>query len=88
MVQPPLVLRFNLGIDINIPSAPFVTPPKPKYNLGMNLNIPGTMLPSLPALHTQQLFNLGFPLPTQQPVPMSFNLYAAIKHTAANHKGI
>ncbi|KAG1737447.1 hypothetical protein EDB19DRAFT_1829549 [Suillus lakei] len=74
MAQPPLVLRLNLGMDIDILAAPSVPSPKLKYNLGMNLNVSGTVLPSSPAVHTQQLFNLGFPLPAQQPAPMPFNL--------------
>ncbi|KAG1719568.1 hypothetical protein EDB19DRAFT_1918745 [Suillus lakei] len=73
MAQPPLVLRLNLGMDIDILAAPSALPPKP-YNLGMNLNIPGTVPPSSLAVHTQQPFNLGFPLPAQQLAPMPFNL--------------
>ncbi|KAG1726667.1 hypothetical protein EDB19DRAFT_1914529 [Suillus lakei] len=60
-------------MDIDIPAAPSAPPPK-LYNLGMNLNIPGTTPPSSPAVHTQQPFNLGFPLPAQQLAPMPFNL--------------
>ncbi|KAG1792284.1 uncharacterized protein HD556DRAFT_1309361 [Suillus plorans] len=74
--QPPLALRFNFGMDLDMPAVRSATPPTPRFNIGMNLSIPGAVPPSSPPPPTQQPFNLGFtlPQPAQQPAPRLFNL--------------